>query len=70
MKIYGELATFKKIISKKEGISDEELNATFKKMYEHIIPCMDLTNYSITVEFKGETKRIMELLKKVGNIED
>lgn len=68
--IYGELSTFKKILSKKEDISDEELNATFKKMYKHIIPCMDLTNYAITVEFKGETKRIMELLKKVGDIKD
>lgn len=68
--IYGELSTYKKILSKKEDIPDDELNTTFKRMYGHIQPCMSLSDFAITVEFKGETKRIMELLKEVGEIED
>ena len=69
--IYGQLSTIKKIVEKDvKDISDAELEYVFEKMIEHIDPSMNLADFYITVEFKGEIKEIMRLLRKIGRISE
>lgn len=67
--IYGELSTIKNIFEKNlDDILEIEMNNVFRIMYKHITPCMNLSNYVITADLKEDTKRIMNLLEKVGDI--
>lgn len=67
--IYGELSTIKNMFEKDlDYITKREMENVFRIMHKHIIPCINLFNADVTVELKEDTKKIMNLLGKVGGI--